>query len=160
MRRNLIAFIVVAGTVGLSAWGVVSNGHARQGIVVSLHAAQSDGCSLATLSGDYLLVGEQAPTLTQRDDPSFPRRFAGINRFDGQGNLSAFVTSSQGGLIQRLNNEGTYTLESNCAGTVSVITRPSVTVTHWDLFISKDGGQGHYIRTDDGYTATLSIRRQ
>ena len=108
---------MVAGIIGLSAWGAVSNAHVHSGIVPSLHAAQNGGCSVATLSGDYLLVGEAAPTLDRRDDPSFPRRFAGIHTFDGQGHLSGFVTSNQGGTIQRFTNEGTHTLESNCTGT-------------------------------------------
>ena len=73
MRRNLISFIFVAGTVGLSAWGVVSNGPARPGIIDSLHAAQSEGCSLGTLRGDYLLVGEAMPTFDRRDDCSSPK---------------------------------------------------------------------------------------
>jgi hypothetical protein len=157
MRRNLIVFVVVAGTIGVSGWGVVSNGHARSRIVPSLHAAPNGGCSVATLSGDYLLVGEAVPTLDRRDDPSFPRRFAGIHTFDGEGHLSGFVTSNQGGVIQRFSNEGTYTLEANCTGTVTSLLPAE---GHWDLFITKDGSEGHYVRTDEGFIATRSIKRQ
>ncbi len=157
MGHSLISFIVIVGMAGLAAWGLAPNGHARQAIVASVHAAQSQGCSLATLTGDYLLVGEAVPTIDRQDDPTFPRRFAGIHTFDGQGNMSGFVTTNQGGMVQRFNNEGTYTLEPNCTGTITT-TFPAE--GHWDLFIAKDGSEGHYIRTDEGFIATRSIKRQ
>jgi len=31
---------------------------------------------------------------------------------------------------------------------------------HWDLFIAKDGSEGHYVRTDEGFIATRFIKRQ
>jgi hypothetical protein len=154
MRRRVVFIMVVAGTAGLSAWSLVSNGHVRPSIVASLHAAQDEGCSLETLSGDYLLVGEAVPALAQRDDPSFPRRYAGIHTFDGQGNLSGFETGSQGGHIIRNITEGTYTLDANCSGTITFASG-----SLYDIFIAKDGSKGHYIRTDDGFIATRSIKK-
>jgi hypothetical protein len=86
-RRIVMKRIVVRSTVKLVLAGVLVGGfvfqNGRAGIVV--HA--QEGCSLATLRGEYLFYNRSdAPAYAQ--DPLFPELVVGVRTFDGEGNLS------------------------------------------------------------------------
>ena len=86
---------------------------------------------------------------------NFPRVQAGVLTFDGDGNLSNFGTSSAGGEIsRRVATTGTYTLDSDCTGTLQV---PGA---NWDVFVSRDGNNGTFIRYDDGTIAIRLFKRR
>jgi len=119
-------------------------------------AATRRDCSERTLHGEYLLTGrsDRAPNDPQTN---YPRVFAGVAFFDGEGNFSVSTTRSLGGTIQRVVNEGTYTLDSNCVGTHTLTTGQ---MTHWDLFASRDGDQVHAIQTDEGRITTRTYTQR
>ncbi len=74
-----------------------------------------------------------------------------MRTFDGAGNLSQVLTLSFGGEItRRLFNTGTYTLDSDCTGTMTI-----AGTNHWDIFVARDGSEGVGVRTDDGIIGAL-----
>lgn len=107
-------------------------------------------CSTATMSGTYYL------TLTGRNLNSSMALSAsyqavGTASFDGMGNVSFALTSSTNvlqGVTQALS--GTYTLPSNCAGTVTIATGDSATYT----LIAWNQGKNFTIT---GYDATYAL---
>ena len=144
---KLLAGILVAGLVFRSA---------DPGLVRSVHA-NDKGCTLATLEGGYLWTGTAQASISQRDDPTYPRIFAGVLTFDGAGNLSILETDSLGGQInRRISVPATYTLDSDCSGAIHI----TQTGTNWDLFVSRDGSEGNWMRYDDGAIAARSFKKR
>ncbi len=145
MKRIAIGLIVTGVVVSLFALGAVPYKKPFLGVVPSPHA--DEGCSVATLEGAYVETGRQD---TPADDPqpTFPRVFAGVYTFDGNGNMSILQTRSDGGVIRRQTVETTYTLDSNCSGHV---TTP---LAEFDMYTTRDGKKGYLIRTDDGTIST------
>jgi len=140
MKRTIILSIVVVNSAFLI-------------LVPKAKASEKHECTLATLEGRYLATGngERAPGAIETD---FPRVIAGVWVFDGEGNISWLETSSRGGEIRhRTTGTGTYTLDSNCIGTVVIGANTA------DIFVSRDGRVVNLIRTDEGVIATRSFNR-
>lgn len=157
-KMLLLTSILAAGTGTIFIIGPASS----KGLFAKAHAGQSSlggkECSVATLYGEYLYTGSAEANIKQRDDPTYPRVFAGLFSFDGAGNLSGFDTRSFGGDITRRQAfTGTYTLNSDCTGTIHYF---STIDTNWDLFVSTDGIEGNLIRYDPGIIATRSFKKQ
>src|SRR5712692_304841 len=141
--RWLISAVAVGSVLVVELVPRTGNG----GIVRSVQAREK-GCTVATLEGEYLYTGTAQANIDQRDDPTYPRVFAGVFTFDGAGNLSGFDTRSFGGEITRRQAfTGTYTVDSDCTGTVHYF---STIATNWDLFVTRDRNEGNLIRSDDG----------
>ncbi len=98
------------------------------GTLPKVHAQEDtpQPCSVATLNGRYGLT------------------FSG---FDGNGNLSAVETVSLGGLIHPVNLPGTYTVNSDCTGTLTTAN------AHLNLVIVRNGREILAVNTDPGRVA-------
>ena len=113
----------------------------------------NEGCTLATLQGNYLVTVRQDNRI-DAPDPMLPQVVAGIRTFDGEGNLSQVVSDSRGGTItRRAAATGTYTLDSNCMGTMTINGR------NWDIYVAEDGSEGIGSRTDDGFIGSQTFKR-
>jgi hypothetical protein len=78
-----------------------------------------------------------------------------VRTFDGEGNLSQVASDSMGGVItQRIAAMGTYTLDSDCTGTMTIRGRP------WDIFVTEDGSEGVGTRTDHGTIAAQTFKKR
>jgi len=133
-------------------------GLVRQDQAGLVPAVQAEGeCSVATLQGDYLLTGtaDFAPRGTE-DATTYPRIQVGVHTFDGKGEISGVVTQIQGGDIVRQTPMGTYTLDSDCRGTLTF----PMAQANWEIVVTRDGQEGEYIRVDQGHIARRSIRKQ
>jgi hypothetical protein len=149
----MVCFIV-ATAVGLFAFGPAPFRQARLGIVRSVQAQEKEGCTLATLQGTYLLT-VRLDTRSDLPDPMLPGVVAGVRIFDGAGNLSQVASDSMGGVItQRIAATGTYTLDSQCIGTMTIRGRP------WDIFVAEDGSEGVGTRTDPGTIAAQTFKKR
>jgi hypothetical protein len=82
------------------------------------------------------------------------RRFV----FDGAGKLTGKQSSSRGGKIGREKLEGSYTLDADCTGTLT-LGGILAGQTHWDLYVTEDRKRGHIIRMDEGNMAVRSFER-
>jgi hypothetical protein len=124
------------------------------GVVVSIGAEQgyagerAEKCTLATLNGQYLFA--ESGTL-------FPPGFgvteqsignvAGFHILNGDGTGTDFVTFSINGIDQQVPSPVaiTYTLNSDCTGTLSVQNGPN-----HNIFVAVDGSSLTSINTDPG----------
>ena len=119
-------------------------------------ADQDHECSVATLFGDYLFTGSADAPMYEHI-ATFPRVFAGVYTFDGEGNMSGVASQSRGGVtVSKILVKATYTLDSECMGTITF--HPDE--QHFDMFIARDGNDGNLIRVDQGTIATRTITRQ
>jgi len=150
MKRTTLLFILVAVAGVLVGGSVFRNGNA--GIVRSVQA--QEGCTLTTLQGTYLFT-VRLDNRSDLPDPKLPGVVAGVRTFDGAGNLSQVASDSMGGVItQRIAATGTYTLDSDCIGTMTIRGRP------WDIFVAEDGSEGVATRTDDGTIAAQTFKKR
>jgi hypothetical protein len=139
MRRTITSVLSLGTVAGLSVLGFVS----------TLWAGDEKECSLATLNGDYLTTGRGIPA------EGIPFRITvGLAVFDGKGGLSGRETWSTSGEIRRVTYTGTYTLDADCTGTLTV--EPA----HWDLVLAKDASEGTMIRTDPGAVITRAMKKR
>jgi uncharacterized protein (TIGR03437 family) len=127
--------------------GVVLSGSARQ--------QPSGTCSNAALSGSYgyALEGWTAGS------GFTPFADAGQLTADGAGNLSAVDTASAGGTIIARVLSGSYQVNSDCTGSMSLQDSMGDT-THLDLTASSDSRQAGFIQTDPGTVITGNAQRQ
>src|SRR5207248_4587074 len=66
-------------------------------IVPGFAFAEEHECSVATLYGDYLFTG-RADAPKYEHIATFPRVFAGVYTFDGEGKMSGVASQSRGGV--------------------------------------------------------------
>jgi hypothetical protein len=121
------------------------------GILPTVHAG---GCSEATLQGAYLFIVRE-DNRSDLPDPRFPAAVAGQRAFDGAGKLSQVATVSRGGQIRRDISSGTYTLGSDCTGTMTIDED-----RHWDIFVAGDGSEGAAVRTDEGNIGAQTFKKR
>jgi hypothetical protein len=155
MKMRLTSCVVITSVGSLLLLGRFSNAQIAGALTPSLQAAQGNGCSVATLQGEYVWTG-RADRAPDAPETNFPRVFVGVMTFDGTGSVSATFTSSMGGVISRGVSSGGYTLEFDCTGTMTF----EASGTHWDMVLTTDGNEGQLIRTDDETIATRSFKRR
>ncbi len=155
MKRTLILLIAAGAVASLLILGLTPKNHRIPGLVSTVHAQEEEGCTVATLRGDYLVTGGAQARIDQSGDRTFPRVALAVHIFDGEGGLTGFTTMSHGGqIIENSNLQATYTLDSDCTGR---LTFPDA---KWRIVITRDGREGAYIRTDAGTIATRSIKKR
>jgi hypothetical protein len=103
-------------------------------------------CTLATLNGQYLLSGS-GTLFPPAAGVQSTANVAGFHVFNGDGTGTDFVTFSVNGINQNVPSpvHFTYTLNSDCTGTLSVHNGPNL-----DLFAAVDGSALTTIDTDPG----------
>ena len=117
--------------------------------------AHSQGCSLDTLKGRFVFTGRGFIEAVQ---PGIQRMHYGVFDFDGTGKLVGRQSSSRGGKIGREQLKGSYTLEDDCAGTITLGGIVG-SETHWDFYLTEDRKTGHMIRMDEGNMAVRTFER-
>ncbi len=110
------------------------------------HAAQQ-GCSVEKLQGRYVFTGQGT------------NLHYGAFDFDGAGKFLGKQTSLRDKTsIQREALGGTYHLDADCTGTMTLEGQPGGTA-HWDVFVTSDGKKGRMIRTDSGTTGVRTFEQ-
>lgn len=121
--------------------------------------AQLLGCSPFMLRGTYVYAQDgfniAGDTAAQRT----PFAQSGKEFFDGDGKMSGVFTASQNGKIVRGTYSGTYTLKSDCTGTVTFTDNMGQTF-HYDIFVEVGGTEFSFIQTDAGVVTAAYERRQ
>ena len=125
----------------------------------SVAAWSEERCSIGDLKGSYVFTGRG---FIEAIEPTIQRVHYGVFIFDGAGKLTGKQSSSRGGKIGREKLEGSYTLEADCTGTLTLATvgygRPGFE-THWDLYVTEDHKHGHLVRMDEGNMAVRSFEK-
>jgi len=149
MRAIKFCLLVVISAVMLAVFGSSSNLLPR----VKAH----EGCSLKTLRGTYggvwtgLIYPGATPATPQTINTFLPYDGMEVSNWDGTGNFSASDTFAVGGTPgQPANDAGTYTVDSNCTGTLTLTNGLT-----FDFIILDNGKQIKFAETD-GYPTVVT----
>jgi hypothetical protein len=128
----------------------------------SAASAQNNVCTNATLQGSfgYKSTGTLLKSYVL---PPFAGPFAevGIQTFDANdGTTSATATLSSNGNIVSVTVTGTYTVNPDCTGTVTLLISPFNATVHANLVIDKNGNAFQAIETEPGLIVTRMAWRQ
>lgn len=127
---------------------------------IPLNVQAQPSCSNATLSGSFGYTN----TGTIIAGP-FAGPFGGVGHqtFDREGNTEATATVSVNGNIFHVTITGTYTVNSNCTGSMTLLisTGGAGTFTnHVDFVIVHGGTEMRAIQTDPGAVVTTVLEKQ
>lgn len=119
-------------------------------------------CSNATLWGSFGYTST-GTLLDSYVPPPFAGPFAEVGRqtFDGKGNTDATATlSANGNINQNVAIEGTYTVNPDCTGSMTLNVPSLQTTVHADFVIDHDGAEIRAISTDSGVVESRVYRNQ
>jgi hypothetical protein len=146
--RNIKATVALATLVAVAA--IIGLGATVPGgALPKVHAQEVDleGCSAATLHGRYGLTFSGYGTNGAVPAPItafIPVAGVGLVTFDGNGNLSASETVSNGGSVFPVNLPGNYTVNSDCTGSLTTAN------AHLNLVIVRNGREILSVNTQQG----------
>lgn len=104
-------------------------------------------CSNATLSGRYATRGDGFIPSGPPPAPLVPFATVSLMTLDGSGNLTNAVTTSTNGVINSSINSGTYTVNRDCTGKMTImIPAPPFQLT-FDLVVADKGKEFYSIAT-------------
>jgi hypothetical protein len=103
-------------------------------------------CTVGKLQGRYVFTGQGT------------NLHYGAFDFDGAGKFLGKQTSLRHAIARRENLSGTYTLDADCTGTITLEGQRGGTA-HWDVFVTQDGKKGRMIRTDSGTTGVRTFEQ-
>lgn len=143
-KVRLILVVSVVAVV-LAAGSLPWPRHAAPAHIATVHADQ--GCSVANLDGAYAVdrQGTIVAQLPGLPPPPAPFAEATIAHFNGAGTFFGSATVNIGGAVANPAFTGTYTVNSDCTGTVTVNV-PSFGLTLHEAVVVIGGGQ-RYIGT-------------
>lgn len=131
------------------------------GIGSFARAGEAERCSNLTLRGSfgYTSTGMLLPSSTP---PPFAGPFGEIGRqtFDGHGNTEATATLSANGNIVRVTILGTYSVNPDCTGAMTLAVAPLGLTVNADFVIVRDSAEIHAIGTDPGVVETRIYKKQ
>jgi hypothetical protein len=144
--------------VGLWAIGIAALASVGPlGVEQAFAGKDEGGCTLATLKGLYMFAQSGYTTV---NGSLVPEGVTGKDIFYGNGKFDSLATISIGGdIIQDDAAPGTYTVNSDCTGTVTVHMTPPVPDVHLDIFVAPDGDKYFTIQTDPGNVLSGTIQR-
>jgi len=140
----------------LSILGATSKHMARAAYAAS-------GCSISTLTGNYGFTQTGFFNFSKNGGGGYaPTADVGIANFDGTGHFTAMFTDSTNGKITTgLSAPGTYTVDSNCTGTMTIVnvTSPGENANYTTVILG-GGTEMMAISTNNEATQTVSIKKQ
>lgn len=148
MKRVIARTTLVVAFATLFALGIVSR-------------AQAQGCSDTTLPGStfgYTSTGALLPVYAQRFAGPFAE--VGTQTFEGNGNTQATATLSANGNIQQVTVQGTYTVNTDCTGSMTLYVLPFQSTVHVSFVIDGNGAEIRAIVTDPGVVESRDYRKQ
>ncbi|GEM_PF-2680615 len=171
-KRSLITGVGGLMFIGLLAAGIFnfgdilkfSNTAQAQGQTESLlpQSERNFVCSNATLSGKYAVIGDGFVPNGPPPAPMVPFAETSLMTLDGAGNLSNKVTVSRNGQISRNIDPGTYTVNEDCTGTMTISISVPPFQLNFDLVVADlQGTQGkefYFIATTPS-TVTATAKR-
>ena len=160
MKRGVATLFVIAAMTGFVVW-VPTTKNAGAALPVVHAQDQSSGCSLASVNGSYA-VERQGTVIAQLPGlpaPPAPLVAVAVARVNGAGSLFGSSTVNIGGaVLNAVPFTGTYTVQSDCTGTVTLDV-PSVGLTIHEAIVVIGGGQ-RFIGTETDPFQVVQVRGQ
>jgi hypothetical protein len=151
MKRRMTALVPLAALAALTLVATaLPVAHAEDG---------ADTCSVSMLKGAYS-VQAQGTIVSQLPNfpaPPFPFAEAGIDNLDGAGNIAGKVTVNIDGLAVQATVAGTYTVNSDCTGTLSLSTSLGIPVNESIVVLGKQSFLA--VDTDSYVVVTRTMER-
>ena len=152
LKRATTVLLVIAGLtalIGSKAW--------------KLHAT-TPACSNAILRGGYGAGTTGLINISSNPNDIKIKTFVPFAEavhflFDGHGNLSGTSTADFGGFVSPVTFTGTYTVNGNCTGNLTVDAGASG-IVHRDLVIVDAGREVEFVSTDPGVVIAGSMKKQ
>jgi hypothetical protein len=147
-KRNIAASVSIIIVVALVGAGILTLGTPTSFIQpaqakVKPNAEKNFNCSNATLSGKYAVLGSGFVPNGPPPAPWVPFAIASLMTMDGEGGLTNKVTVSRNGQISRNFDTGTYTVNEDCTGTMTINIPTAPFQLTFDLVVSDfQGNQG------------------
>lgn len=114
---------IVTGAAGVAVMvgAVLGAGNWLQAGQESVHRARRFNCTTATLEGTYAIIG--GGLVPSGPPPALLNPFAHVSMMalDGRGNLSDKITLSDNGQVVRRVQPGTYKVNDDCTGEMTII---------------------------------------
>jgi hypothetical protein len=129
------------------------------GIVPRAQAGENEVCSNGTLQGSFGFTS----TGTHLAIPApfaGPFAYGGVQTFDGKGNTYATATLSANGNIFKVTVEGTYMVNPDCTGSLTVNVFPLGVTVSADFVIDDDGAEIRAVGTDEGTIKSEVYKKQ
>ncbi len=147
----------MAAVVALVVWAPTMK-HGSTALPV-VHA--QSGCTNANLNASYAFkfTGFSAPHKSVVE-PEVPTAVVGVIPFDGAGNVSYKLTLVvNGSLFPIQTGTGTYTVNSDCTGSVAFTTGDLIGI-NFNIVIIGGGTELFGILTNSGLTQTFDAKKQ
>ena len=129
------------------------------GIGLTVEAQEHRECSDASLNGSFGFTS--TGTLLALPPPlAGPFGEIGRQTFDGRGNTDGTATLSANGNILRVTFQGTYLMNSDCTGSMTLYVIPIGTTANFDFVIDDDGAELRVIVAEAGAVETRVYKRQ
>ena len=121
---------------------------------------RKDTCSNASLRGSFGFTSQGA--LVANFPPPVLGPFGEIGRqtFDGRGNTEGAATLSGNGNINRVTFQGTYVVNPDCTGDMTLYVSPFGSTVNLDFVIDDDGAELRAIVTGTGTVETRVYQKQ
>lgn len=145
MKKSKSIFILLALTISGAA-------------VSASPVSAGDQCSVATIKGSYLYA-QDGIILGKSADKNQPFAQAGREYFDGKGGMSGVYSGNFNGTIVRGSYKGTYTMNSNCSGTVAFEDNQK-NVSNYDIYATHNGSEFVFVQTDSSSITAAYERRR
>ncbi len=158
--RNMKTKKVVLASLVVAAGLIALRTNLPGGTLPKVHAQEDagEGCSLETLRGGYGFTFHGFAGGPPPSNVFIPAAGGGLATFDGNGNLSVAETVSLGGQILPLNLLGTYTVDSDCTGSLSV--GSGFTAVHLKIVVVRAGREILAVNSDPGRVAVDNFIKQ
>jgi hypothetical protein len=146
LKRSAIAKTLAIAAVTMLALGVAP-------------AAKADdkGCSNVIVQGTFAYTG--TGSIAGPSAAAGPFVEVGTQTFDGKGGTSYAATLSANGNILQVTATGTYAVNSDCTGTMTLQVAPIGITLHVFFVVANGGNEIQAIETDPGLVITRAARK-
>jgi len=114
--------------------------------------AQNKGCSAGMLRGTFAYTSIGA--ITAPPELAGPFGEIGTQYFDGTGGTTGSATLSTNGSINQVTVTGTYTVNADCTGTMTLLIQEFQATVHVTFVIANGGDEFQAIETETGFVIT------
>jgi hypothetical protein len=155
---------IVATTAGVLMAAALILGAPGTGSETSADGERHFNCRNATLEGRYAVIGSGFVPGGPPPAPLVPSAHMSLMTLDGAGSLTDRVTLSGNGEVSREVAQGTYTINADCRGELTIqIPGPPFQLT-WDLVVADlqgaaQGKEFYAIGTVPGAVDTFTAKR-